>query len=103
MLRDIEKTTVVKLSNQKSYKVSPIRKKKKEIETLEQDVKEEKKEEIKVNKKEKVIETLEEDDQIEVLEEKPISKKKNNVVVEVLDFDDDKFSKTEVLDEIEYL
>ena len=30
MLRDIEKTTVIKLSNQKSYKVSPIRKKKKE-------------------------------------------------------------------------
>ena len=30
MLRDIEKTTVVKLSNQKSYKVSPIRKKKTE-------------------------------------------------------------------------
>ena len=29
MLRDIEKTTVVKLSNKKSYKVSPIRKKEK--------------------------------------------------------------------------
>lgn len=30
MLRDIERTTIVKLSNQKSYKVSPIRKKKEE-------------------------------------------------------------------------
>lgn len=29
MLRDIEKTTVIKLSNQKSYKVSPIRRKRK--------------------------------------------------------------------------
>ncbi len=28
MLRDIEKTTIVKLSNKKSYKVSPVRKKK---------------------------------------------------------------------------
>ena len=28
MLRDIEKTTIVKLSNKKSYKVSPIRKEK---------------------------------------------------------------------------
>ncbi len=36
MLKEIEKTTIVKLSNQKSYKVSPIRKKKKEqeVETL---------------------------------------------------------------------
>ena len=43
MLRDIEKTTIVKLSNKKSYKVSPIRKDKK---------KEENKEEIKEDKKE---------------------------------------------------
>ena len=37
MLREIEKTTIVKLSNQKSYKISPVRKKeveKKEIEIL---------------------------------------------------------------------
>ena len=32
MLRDIEKTTIVKLSNKKSYKVSPIRKDKKKEE-----------------------------------------------------------------------
>lgn len=32
MLRDIEKTTIVKLSNQKSYKVSPVRKKKHVVE-----------------------------------------------------------------------
>ena len=32
MLRDIEKTTIVKLSNQKSYKVSPVRKKKRVVE-----------------------------------------------------------------------
>lgn len=32
MLRDIEKTTVIKLSNQKSYKVSPIRKRRKDKE-----------------------------------------------------------------------
>ena len=36
MLRDIDNTTIVKLSNQKSYRVSPIRKKKKEIELLDQ-------------------------------------------------------------------
>ena len=37
MLKDIEKTTIVKLSNQKSYKISPVRKKEKtkdEIELL---------------------------------------------------------------------
>ncbi len=37
MLREIEKTTIVKLSNHKSYKISPVRKKeveKKEIEIL---------------------------------------------------------------------
>lgn len=36
MLRDIEKTTIVKLSNEKSYKVSPVRKKKKKVEQLEE-------------------------------------------------------------------
>ena len=35
MLRDIEKTTIVKLSNKKSYKVSPIRKDKKKEENEE--------------------------------------------------------------------
>ncbi len=30
MLRDIEKTTIVRLSNKKSYKVSPVRKNKEE-------------------------------------------------------------------------
>lgn len=52
MLRDIEKTTIVKLSNKKSYKVSPIRKDKKkeeakedkfEVETKKEEKKEEKK------------------------------------------------------------
>lgn len=49
MLRDIEKTTIVKLSNKKSYKVSPIRKDKKKEEVkedkfeIENDKKEEKK------------------------------------------------------------
>ena len=32
MLRDIDKTTIVRLSNRKSYKISPIRKKAKELE-----------------------------------------------------------------------
>ena len=38
MLKDIEKTTIIKLSNKKSYKVSPVRKKKQErkIEQLEE-------------------------------------------------------------------
>ena len=50
MLRDIEKTTIVKLSNKKSYKVSPIRKDKKKEENkedkvvIENDKKEEKEE-----------------------------------------------------------
>ena len=35
ILKDIEKTTIVKLSNLKSYKVSPIRPKKKQVEVLE--------------------------------------------------------------------
>jgi len=34
MLKDIERTTIVRLSNQKSYKVSPIRKKEKEEVTV---------------------------------------------------------------------
>ena len=51
MLRDIEKTTIVKLSNKKSYKVSPIRKDKKKEENKEevQPVEEEK--EVKEEKK----------------------------------------------------
>ena len=47
MLRDIDKTTIVKLSNKKSYKVSPVRKKKQE--QVEQLVLED--EEINENKK----------------------------------------------------
>ena len=50
MLRDIEKTTIVKLSNKKSYKVSPIRKDKKKEEEKQEEIKEEK-EEIKEEKK----------------------------------------------------
>ena len=36
LLSDIDKTTIVKLSNKKVYKVSPVRKKKKETESLEE-------------------------------------------------------------------
>ena len=50
MLRDIEKTTIVKLSNKKSYKVSQIRKDKKKEEEKQEEIKEEK-EEIKEEKK----------------------------------------------------
>ena len=46
MLKEIERTTIVRLSNQKSYKVSPIRKKKEE-ETKQEEVVEQPKEEIK--------------------------------------------------------
>lgn len=35
ILKEIEKTTIVKLSNMKSYKISPVRQKKKQIEVLE--------------------------------------------------------------------
>jgi len=45
MLRDIEKTTVIKLSNQKSYKVSPIRRKRKSEKLDSEEEQEEKKEE----------------------------------------------------------
>ena len=58
MLRDIEKTTIVKLSNKKSYKVSPIRKDKK---------KEESKEEVKEDKKEEKKKTFNNSDEIEIL------------------------------------
>ena len=54
MLRDIEKTTIVKLSNKKSYKVSPIRKDKNKEENKEE-IKEDKKEDKKEAKKEEEI------------------------------------------------
>ena len=34
MLRDIEKTTIVKLSNKKSYKISPVRKKENKVKQM---------------------------------------------------------------------
>ena len=75
MLRDIEKTTVVKLSNQKSYKVSPIRKKKNEEKA------EEKKEEKPVEKIQEKIEEIDTIlDTLDKKEEKPEEKK--NVIVE---------------------
>lgn len=52
MLKDIEKTTIVKLANKKSYKVSPIKKENKF--KLEEDVKEEIKEAAPVASKKKV-------------------------------------------------
>ena len=69
MLQDIDKTTIIKLSNKKSYKVSPIRKNK-----------EEKKETIKP--KEYEAEYL--FDETEVLDELPAATKKEDV--EILDF-----------------
>lgn len=63
MLRDIEKTTIVKLSNKKSYKVSPIRKDKKKEE------KEENKDEkfvVEDNKKEEK-KSFVKSDEIEIL------------------------------------
>ena len=62
MLRDIEKTTIVKLSNKKSYKVSPIRKDKKKEEEKQEEIKEEK-EEIKEEKKNSFTSS----DEIEIL------------------------------------
>ena len=57
MLKDIEKTTIVKLSNKKSYKVSPIKKENKF--KLEEEKKEEIKEEPKEETKQAAIEDLE--------------------------------------------
>ena len=114
MLREIEKTTVVKLSNQKSYKVSPIRKKdndKKEEEEeksiIEEDNKSKKEEEekfiIEEDNKSKKEEFLEE-------ESKPKKKKKSleDTFVETLDFqfddeEDNKKKDKDVLEEIEFL
>ena len=115
MLREIEKTTVVKLSNQKSYKVSPIRKKdndKKEEEEeksiIEEDNKSKKEEEekfiIEEDNKSKKEEFLEEE------ESKPKKKKKSleDTFVETLDFqfddeEDNKKKDKDVLEEIEFL
>lgn len=61
MLRDIEKTTIVKLSNKKSYKVSPIRKdknKEEKQEEIKEEVKEDKKEEKKAFSSSDEIEIL---------------------------------------------
>ena len=61
MLRDIEKTTIVKLSNKKSYKVSPIRKDKKKDEEVKEDkfaIETDKKEEKKGFSKSDEIEIL---------------------------------------------
>ena len=61
MLKDIERTTIVKLSNKKSYKVSPIRKDKKKEEKQEEikeEVKEDKKEEKKAFSSSDEIEIL---------------------------------------------
>lgn len=77
MLRDIEKTTVVKLSNQRSYKVSPIRKKKnesKEENKEEQEVKEEKSTNSNSNKDKELEEKI--DDILNELDAK--DKKKKN-------------------------
>ena len=65
MLRDIERTTIVKLSNKKSYKVSPIRKEK------------EKEKENKFMMDESQKQTIE----VEELEEK--GKKKSNAIEEL--------------------
>jgi len=72
MLKEIEKTTIVKLSNQKSYKVSPIRKKKKE-QTEEIEELESTKEMKKVENEDKyyeapVMEEKQKKDDIEVLD-----------------------------------
>jgi len=59
MLKNIEKTTIVKLSNKKSYKVSPVRKKNKEEKEDEvEEIKEDKKEEKKDKVPEETIEIL---------------------------------------------
>ncbi len=50
MLKEIEKTTIVRLSNMKSYKVSPVRKEKKEEKKEDTEDKKEKVEEEKVRK-----------------------------------------------------
>ena len=71
MLRDIDKTTVIKLSNQKSYRVSPIRKKKKTV----------KKDDIEEDKKEKEEKTVKEEKK-EVKEEKKEVKEEKKEVKE---------------------
>ena len=105
MLREIEKTTVVKLSNQKSYKVSPIRKKKGEEE---KEFVTEEKDDVPVEELE-AKEEKQETETFEFLDEKepdPKKKKKNleDTFVETLDFQlDEEEDNQEVLEEIEYL
>ncbi len=69
MLRNIEKTTVVKLSNKKSYKVSPIRKKDKE------------EEEEKEQPKEKEESVVEEEPRVEVQDTEPAEEQEKQEVV----------------------
>ena len=119
MLREIEKTTVVKLSNQKSYKVSPIRKKdndKKEEEEksiIEEDNKSKKEEEEKSiieDDNKSNIEEVKKEEFLEEEESKPKKKKKSleDTFVETLDFqfddeEDNKKKDKDVLEEIEFL
>ena len=119
MLREIEKTTVVKLSNQKSYKVSPIRKKdndKKEEEEksiIEEDNKSKKEEEEKSiieDDNKSNIEEVKKEEFLEEKESKPKKKKKSleDTFVETLDFqfddeEDNKKKDKDVLEEIEFL
>ena len=92
MIKDIEKTTIVKLSNKKSYKVSPIKESKDEIiESIPKvDYKEEVVEELddikekKLDVKESKEEEKKQDEEIEVIEEE----------TEVLDIPDEDIEKT---------
>lgn len=81
MLRDIDKTTVVKLSNQKSYRVSPIRKKKSEA---------------------KEVEVLNQTTSIPIVKSKKKSFLEHTQVIEQLD-DGEEDSKTVEMTEIEML
>ena len=103
MLREIEKTTVVKLSNQKSYKVSPIRKK-------DNDKKEEEEKSIIEDDNKSNIEEVKKEEFLEEEESKPKKKKKSleDTFVETLDFqfddeEDNKKKDKDVLEEIEFL
>ena len=95
LLKNIDKTTVVKLSNQKSYRVSPIRKGQKE----------EKKPEEKVKPEEKEIEILDKTRSIPLVKSKKKSFLEHTQVLEHLDEEVEVKSKPSVLckDEVETL
>ena len=88
MLRDIDKTTIVRLSNRKSYKISPIRKKVKELEKQRLDEMNKETSENEVEKQAPVEMKNEEEKQVSVevapvVSEKPENELEKQVPVEI--------------------